>query len=278
MLPVRQDGTALNSSRSTARQVSETTEKDSPPSPADPRPLREALLAFAGSLAVTVVLYRLRFLPFVGENLHALVGLAFLLIPITILQRRGEDFERFGIALGGLLGAEATGGLFAFPKDLARALWRGRRDLLREIAFSLAVMAVVVPPFIVGFRIYWRTANFDFRLTSEFVSIALAQFVVVALPEEFFYRGYLQTRLGQVFPKRFRLLGAPYGLHVLLTSVLFGLGHFLVDLRPDRLAVFFPALLFGWIRELRGGIGACVFVHALCNVAADTLMLGYGLG
>jgi len=253
----------------------------SPPDAAPPLPrralAREVGLAFLGSLAITIVLYRLRFIPLVGQNLHALVGLAFLLIPIQILQRRDESFERFGIALGGLLGTNATGGILAFPRDLAVALWRHKVDLVRELAFALAVMSVILVPFFFGFRIWWHTGAFRFHYTDQFLSVALAQFVVVALPEEFFYRGYVQTRLGEIFPKRFRLLGSPYGIHVVATSVLFALGHFLVDLRPDRLGVFFPALLFGWIRERRGGIGASIFVHALCNVAADVLVMGYGI-
>jgi hypothetical protein len=247
------------------------------PAPSRRELVREVAFSFTGSLAITSVLYRLRFLPLVGQNLHALVGLAFLLIPISILQRRGARFEDFGIALGGLLGERATGGLLAFPRDLAVAFARHWKDLLGEIAFALAVMSVIVVPFFFGFRIYWHTGAFRFHLTREFASVSFAQLVVVALPEEFFYRGYVQTRLGQILPKRFRLLGSDYGVHVIVTSVLFALGHFLVDFNPERLGVFFPALLFGWIRERRGGIGASVFVHALCNVAADVLVIGYGI-
>jgi hypothetical protein len=39
--------------------------------------------------------------------------------------------------------------------------------------------------------------------------------------------------------------------------------------------VFFPALLFGWMREKRGGIGAAVWFHALCNVLSEVLARGY---
>ena len=44
-----------------------------------------------------------------------------------------------------------------------------------------------------------------------------------------------------------------------------------VDLQPARLAVFFPALLFGWLRALRGGIGAPAALHVLCNLLSDLL-------
>jgi membrane protease YdiL (CAAX protease family) len=43
-----------------------------------------------------------------------------------------------------------------------------------------------------------------------------------------------------------------------------------------RLAVFFPALLFGWLRARTGGIGASVLFHASCNLYALLLGRGYG--
>ena len=46
---------------------------------------------------------------------------------------------------------------------------------------------------------------------------------------------------------------------------------------PSRLAVFFPALVFGWLRRRTGGVGAPVVFHAACNVFASALGRGYGL-
>ena len=40
-------------------------------------------------------------------------------------------------------------------------------------------------------------------------------------------------------------------------------------------AVFFPGLLFGWLRARRGGIGAAIAVHALSNVLAELLVRGW---
>jgi hypothetical protein len=57
-----------------------------------------------------------------------------------------------------------------------------------------------------------------------------------------------------------------------LQALLFALIHFAVDLNPARLAVFFPALLFGWLRALRGGIGAAAAFHASCNLLSEVLV------
>jgi membrane protease YdiL (CAAX protease family) len=60
-----------------------------------------------------------------------------------------------------------------------------------------------------------------------------------------------------------------------LQALLFGLIHVLVDLDPSRMAVFFPGLLFGWLRAWRGGIGAAIVLHAMSNLLSETLSRGW---
>jgi membrane protease YdiL (CAAX protease family) len=88
----------------------------------------------------------------------------------------------------------------------------------------------------------------------------------VALAEEFFYRGYLTLRLEERFPPRTRIFGAPLGLGAVLAAALFALGHLLVP-APFRLAVFFPALLFAWLRARTGTVVGAAICHFLFNVA-----------
>jgi hypothetical protein len=108
------------------------------------------------------------------------------------------------------------------------------------------------------------------------VELLLAQLIAVALPEEVFYRGYVQGRLNIVFPRRRRLLGVEVSVPAIFwTSVLFALGHFLLDLNPMRLAVFFPSLLFGWIREHTKTLGGSIVYHALCNVLVRVIIVHY---
>jgi membrane protease YdiL (CAAX protease family) len=108
------------------------------------------------------------------------------------------------------------------------------------------------------------------------LELLLAQIIAVALPEEVLYRGYVQGRLSVAFPRRRRILGADVSVPaVLWTSVLFALGHFLLDLNPLRLAVFFPSLAFGWIREHTRTLAGCIAFHALCNVLVRLLVVHY---
>ena len=96
-----------------------------------------------------------------------------------------------------------------------------------------------------------------------------AQFILVALPEEYFYRGYLQTTLDDAMPQRARWWIFHLSPAILITSVLFGVGHFIIDLRPARMSVFFPSLLFGWLRDHTGTIVSCVVYHAACNLMVE---------
>lgn len=115
----------------------------------------------------------------------------------------------------------------------------------------------------------------------------LTELIFIALPEEFFYRGYLMTRLKHFFDmrvlrraphlapapdappiKRRRFLGI--SAENLLVSLLFALGHVLIPiggvLMLSRASVFFPSLAFGWLRERTDSIVAPVVYHAAANM------------
>jgi uncharacterized protein len=123
---------------------------------------------------------------------------------------------------------------------------------------------------------YWLgAAGGHLRLPPRFALLAFSQLVVVAIPEEVFFRGYLMERLEQVWPPTTNLFGAKVGWALLVSSALFALGHLLVIPNPQRLAVFFPALVFGWMRARTGSIAAGATFHALCNVVSDVLHTSY---
>jgi membrane protease YdiL (CAAX protease family) len=102
----------------------------------------------------------------------------------------------------------------------------------------------------------------------------------VALPEEFFYRGYLQTRIRQAFGYEVDSTDeadtagdsaiAGFTASNLLASIAFAAGHLLIpiggQIQPGRASVFFPSLIFGWLRDWTGGVAASVTYHAACNM------------
>jgi membrane protease YdiL (CAAX protease family) len=107
------------------------------------------------------------------------------------------------------------------------------------------------------------------------LSDALGQLLVIALPEEAFYRGYLQTALEKELGGGVSIFGTKVGWGLVLTSAIFALGHLLTELNPARLAVFFPSLVFGFLRARTRGIGASVLFHAMCNLFSAYLLHGY---
>ena len=236
--------------------------------------LREPLLAFAAATALAAALAALgAVVPFVRDNLHAPIAIIFLYAPAVAARRAGREFDY------------RDAGLRADP-----------------IALNLAVLgifaALTIPGFVGGFFLFYGhactipanalthmfgalcrhwlgPAGGHLRLPPRFALLAFSQLVVVAIPEELFFRGYLMERLEQVWPPTKSFLGAKIGWALVVSSALFALGHLLVIPNPQRLAVFFPALVFGWMRARTGSIAAGATFHALCNVVSDVLHTSY---
>lgn len=116
------------------------------------------------------------------------------------------------------------------------------------------------------------------RSAAWLFELLLIHLLVVALPEEVFYRGFVQARLAPLFRRRLRILGVDLGGHVVVASALFALSHLVVIPAPFRLAVFLPGLLFGWLRERTGSLVAPVLLHALSNVLLAVLVRFQGQG
>ncbi len=237
-----------------------------PPAPGEtptpPGPGKPLLAAAITTAVVTVASYQ------APERYAAtLVGVGFLASTWLLVLRHDEATVRaYGLSLGGVLEPARI--------DPRRLL----RDALYASAWELLLMAIAFPPFALGYRAYWHPpAHFVPRLPPSLFDEIAGQLVVIALPEEAFFLGYLQTSLDRAWPPRFRILGADLGPGWLLTSAIFAVGHLLTIRHPARLAVFFPALVFGWLRSRTRGIGASVLFHASCNLFSSALGRGFGL-
>ena len=103
------------------------------------------------------------------------------------------------------------------------------------------------------------------------------QIFFVAVPEEFFYRGYFLTRLNEVLPRRFLVLGTPMGWGAVIACTYFAFGHSVVQWQWWHFATFFPGMIFAWMRERTGGIAAGALFHAACNIMVVLLDSCYGV-
>jgi len=195
------------------------------------------------------------------------VGFGFLAATYWLVLRSDDSarIARYGLSFGGLFDPE--------PLSVPRLA----RTAAGATLWALAAALLFLPPFWLGFLWWWRIhVPFHAPRLSSLGSDFSGQLLVIALPEEAFYRGYLQSSLDEVWKPRWRVLGAELGPSLLVTSALFALGHLTTELNASRLAVFFPSLLFGFLRARTRGVGAGLVFHALCNLFASYLGQSYG--
>jgi membrane protease YdiL (CAAX protease family) len=196
------------------------------------------------------------------------VGFVFLLATWLLVWRGDDDRVRAaGLTLGGLV---IPGSL-----DVRAAL----RAAGRAAGWAGLFAVVIAVPFYAGWRAWWAP-TLTFSLSArpmEMTDEVLGQIFVIALPEEAFYRGYVQSRLDDVWSPRWTVLGARVGPGLLVAAAIFAVSHLATVQLATRLAVFFPAVLFGWLRARTGGVGASILFHAFCNVYSQLLGRGFGV-
>ena len=188
-------------------------------------------------------------------NLAGVAALLFVLVPDAFLRVRGEGWQGCGVPWWGAGDGRSW------------AAWG--RGALAGLVASAVVLPLFAGALVLALGVAGRPVAFQPRLPPGFALAVLVQLVGVALPEELFYRGWMQSSWARHGPER-RILGASIGPGFLATQALFAVGHLaaapLVGAGPERLLTFFPGLLFGWLRARTGGIAAPVVAHALSNL------------
>ena len=207
----------------------------------------EILVMYAVAIAVIGIFKLFSFVPFIHDNLWGIAGIVFLFLPVEFLFRKKADLSVFGLT------------------------WQ---HLGKGLFWAAILMAISFPPYIWAYKWYFGRTAFEFALPTTFWQEVVGNLFLVALPEEAFYRGYMQSRLDSIFRGRISILGAKVGWSLVITAAFFALGH-LVEFRLDKLGTFLPGLVFGWLRAKTGSIGGAVVFHAACNIWAQVLRYGY---
>lgn len=240
---------------------------------------RDALVAWLVVAVLVAVLVQIKVtLPAIGQVGSALVAVLFLYAPVYVAWRRGEDLDDYGF--------------HAAP-------------LARGLVTAGAAIAIIFPVFVFGYvgfyelachsrllshlplagmclhygglaGVHWPHVIWNPFHKDSFTTFCLEQWIVVALPEELFFRGMLHRLLEQRFPPKRRILGGGVGLALVLSSAAFALVHLpRYGGDPRALAVFFPALLFGWMRSATGSILAGTATHGASNILIHVLDLAF---
>lgn len=222
----------------------------------------EISLIFLATLATIKILYQFRHLPGIRHNL--LLGVALLLLYVPFFHNR---LRRLSLTF--------------FETDIVR--------LLRSLKIFLVTSLLLFPPFLVANHFYQQGLGNSFSLQplNNTPSLFFSQLLLTALPEEFFFRGWLQPLIGgwlRQRPPRTPQRGAlgrsesdprAQYLAILLTALLFAFSHSFIALQWWHFAIFFPACVFGWLREKTGAITAPVLFHTVSNLLAAWMGVCY---
>lgn len=240
---------------------------------------RDALIAWAAVAVAVAVLVQIKLkLPGIGQLGSALVAVVFIYTPVAAAWLRREDLDDYGFHAEPVRRGLVTAGVAiacVFP------LFVFGYFAFYEVACNSDLLANLVPRGMCG-----RYGGLSSLHLPEWTLLAppppgntmsaellAVQLVVVALPEELFFRGLLLGLLERRFPPKRRFLGGGLGLALVLSSVAFAMIHLPKEGDPRALATFFPGLLFGWMRSATGSILASTVTHAASNVLVRFLEL-----
>lgn len=207
------------------------------------RLLRELVLATLFTCGVLRLITLLQNVSFAAGYVSLLVALWLIYFPAWLLKRRGVEADFVDLCAA------------AFMKSI--------------LVFCVAAVLIFVPFF--GLAHLWMTwiqgsAGFHFAQVPDFFALLLTQLLLIALPEEYFFRGYFQTTMNKVFAPRWNVLGVRLGWSWVITAFVFAFAHSVIAVQWWHFAIFFPGLLFGYLRERTGNLTASVLMHAACNI------------
>jgi hypothetical protein len=193
------------------------------------------------------------------------VPLLFIYMPVWLCRRRGVDADTYRLHI---------------------PAFRDRQSWWRAVRINLILFGIITIPWLVAYHLYYvvgsqllplPTPEIGSGLPPALGTLILFQLFFVAMPEEFFYRGYFQTRLNEVYPRRWLIFGVPMGWGSVIAGLFFAFGHTIVLFQWWHFATFFPGMVFAWLREKTDGVVASALFHAGCNIGIVCLDTWYGI-
>jgi len=240
---------------------------------------KEVLLLWLGTLLVIRLLVAF-FSGVLWDAPLALVAILFMYVPVWWCRRQGVDPDDYPLAIPAFSDRKAWGQAFKWSGILVLAtfsIWIPLYHVYQTAIVPWGLETGCAMGFEPACMTNFRPPAFEGTLPSNLLMLIGYHLFFVAIPEEIFYRGYMQSRLNQIYPPKWRWFGVPVGWGLVWTCLLFAVGHSLVVFQWWHFAIFFPSLAFGWLREKTGQIMAPALFHAACNITVATLDTLYGI-
>jgi len=149
--------------------------------------------------------------------------------------------------------------MFSIPFIL-RSEMKGFRWDAKGFLTGLVVSFVILILYVILILVFTDHTINTSRITS---SLIIVQLFFISIPEEVFFRGYLQEKLGN------NLKG------VVIVSFLFALGHFFTIcllggfqglVCAQNLLTFFPSIVMGYLYLKTGTLWGSIVFHFLSNI------------
>jgi membrane protease YdiL (CAAX protease family) len=203
--------------------------------------LKQTLWVWSFSMVAIRLLHELQRIRMLKDYTLVLTAAILIYLPVWVYHRRRETVSFFENSFN---------------------------DLVKSLGWFLVISVAIFPILEVGDR-YFQEIFFNARYVGGnykgLLTFALFQLVLVAIPEEIFYRGYVQPQLNRVWGRPWKFLGASFGKSLIFTSFLFAFSHSLIQLKWWHFSIFFPSLVFAWLRERTGAVTAGALFHTLSN-------------
>jgi len=141
---------------------------------------------------------------------------------------------------------------------------------IKGVLIGLGVSAVLLSIYTAVIFLYGLYAGQKLVVNSLPVAFILTQLLLVALPEEVFFRGYLQNKLGN------NIKG------VIIVSLLFAAGHFITlclggghnpAICSQAILTFFPSLVMGYLYLKTKTLWASIIFHFFANIVHIAIAL-----
>jgi len=133
----------------------------------------------------------------------------------------------------------------------------------KGVLLGLGVSLVLLSIYVAVIIFYGYYIGKSLVVNALSISFILTQLLMVALPEEVFFRGYLQNRIGN------NIKG------VIIVSLLFAVGHFItlclggghnLAICTQAILTFFPSLVMGYLYLVTRTLWASIIFHFFANI------------